>query len=251
MMAANLKSFHKAIIVVLLLSGCGPKIPSPKYQAVIVVDKTNSIVYSDPAKLKQEIARGLEQTYNAAKDDIQLSILKITGKTQVIPAFDRFEEQYPDEEDEGRTYQAELLRWKARKRTWISDQERLIDSLIECPCKSNTTDIFSIFNGIQEAKENHEPWDSVNVYILSDMTNTSAPFNMSKLTSFDTALNRGKMVCQDLIAQGQISAGSIKNLHLIIYTPGNMQNTGLIKRFWEGFFKQWGLTESQYQFEGE
>jgi len=252
MMVANSKSFHKIFIPVLLLAGCGQAEITPKWQAVIVVDKTNSIVYTKPAQLEQRIALKIEQTYVSAKNDIQLSLLKINGNAQVIPAFHRFEEKYPDEEEGGgRTFEEELLRWKAKKKIWISNEGKQIDSLIEASCKSNTTDIFSTFKGIQEAQKNHGPWDSVNVYILSDMTNTSGRFNMLKLKSSDTAFSKGKMVCQDLITQGQISAGNTENLNLVIYTPGNMQKTDLVTRFWEGFFQQWGLKVSQYQFENE
>ena len=252
MMVANLKSYRKIIIAVLFLSSCSPKdITPPKRQAVIVVDKTSSIVYTKLAQLEQKIALNIKQTYDSATSDIQLSLLKITGNPQVIPAFDRFEEKYPEDEDGGRTYEEELLRWKAKKKMWISDEERQIDSLVEGACKSNTTDIFSTFKGIQQAQQNHGPWGSVNVYILSDMTNTSRPFNMLKMKSLDSAFNRGKVICQDLINQGQISAGNTENLHLIIYTPDNMQKPDLVMRFWEGFFEQWGLKVSQYQFENE
>jgi len=252
MTVANSKLFHKIFIAAILLSGCGHTgMTPPKYQAVIVVDKTNSIVYTKRAQLEQKVALNIEQTYASATNDIQLSLLKITGNTQVIPAFDRFEEKYPDEEEGSRRYEEELLRWKTKKRIWISDEERQIDSLIESSCKSNTTDIFSTFTGIQQAQKNHGPWDSISVYILSDMTNTSGSVNMLKLKCSDTAFNRGKMVCRGLITQGQILTGNTENLHLIIYTPGNMQKTELITRFWEGFFEQWGLKVSQYQFENE
>jgi hypothetical protein len=249
MTVANLKSFHKIIIGTLLFSSCGSRDIARKYQAVVVIDKTSSIGFSKLDQLKQKLAINIEQTY-ALSTDIQLALLRITGNTEVIPEFDRFEEECPID-DGGRTYQTALLRWKTKKRKWIFEEMKQIDSLIDSACKNNTTDILSIFRGIQQAQKSHEPWDSINVYILSDMTNTSGHLNLLKIKSFDTAFNKGKMVCQDLIAQGQISTGNTEKLNLIIYTPGNMQNTNNVEGFWEGFFRQWGLKENQYQFERE
>ena len=251
MMTANLKSFHKIFIAGLLFSGCGTNAPTPKCQAVIVVDKTSSMGYANQARLEQKIAHNIEQTYAAARSDIQLSVLKIKSNTQVIPTFDRFEEKYPDEEDGGRTYEDEVRGWKAREKTWITDEERQIDSLIENPCLSRSTDIFSTFKGIQETQKNNGPWDSVNVYILSDMINTSGTVNLNRMSPNDTPFSKGKSACRDLITQGQLSAGNTENLRLVVYTPGNMQNSGPVIQFWEGFFEQWGLKDSQYQFENE
>lgn len=183
-MAVNSKLFHKFFIAILLILGCGnvkDLLLPHKCQVVVVLDKTNSVSYINKLpRLQQVFARNFELTYAFMEKNIQCSHLIITGNTQVFPDVDPFSKDCPYAEEQNRTTEAAIQRWKTEKRKWISDEIRQIISLIESPCNSNTTDIFSIFSGIQEVQKNNGPWDTINVFVFSDMINTSKPINMLK-----------------------------------------------------------------------
>jgi hypothetical protein len=253
MMAPNSKSFHKLLIAAFLIAGCRPTerpFPPHKCQAIVVLDKTSSVSYINRLpKLQQEFTRAFDRTYASATKDIQSSRLVITGNTSVFPAPNHFGKDCPNVEEGSRKSEEEYQRWLAEKRKWIFDEIKQVISLIESPCTSNTTDIFSIFSGIQQVQKSNAPWDSVNVFIFSDMVNTCSPFNMLRETNVKNAYQKGKNICQTLIDHGQISAGKTENLYLTIYTPDEMGNTALVNQFWKGFFEQWGLQETHYHFE--
>ena len=252
-MEVNLKSFRKLVIAVFLIVGCDNKnepLYTHKNQAVVILDKTNSVCYTNSLpKLRQELIRNFEQTYVSTTKDIQYSRLVITGDTRVFPVPCRFENDYPVGDDDDRMIQTERQRWKMDKRKWIFDELKQVDSLIQSPCKSNTTDIFSIFDGIQQVQNTKGPWDSLNVFIFSDMVNTNRTINMKTGITMENANAKGKRICQDLIEHGQITTEKNGNLYLTIYTPDNMDKTALVKQFWKGFFEQWGLRETHYHFE--
>jgi hypothetical protein len=180
---------------------------------------------------------------------IQCSRLTIEGRTQVIPVFDRFDEKYPEGDEDSRTFQEQVENWEAEKRKWLSNEVNQIQSMIGAPCNSKRTDIFSIFYGIQQIQKIDTPWNKVNVLIFSDMTNTDHHLNMLSDITIINAYDTGKSICKQLIQEGQISTECNENLYLTIYTPYRMVKTAEVKRFWDGFFQQWGLQESHYHFE--
>lgn len=251
-MVPNSKLFPKIVIASFLVVACGATgidpAPSCKCQAVVVVDKTNSVSFTDRLpQLQQELTRDLEYTYGNTTKDIQISHLIITGHTRVFPVPDHFYMDYPSGEEGSRSYEEQLHSWNIAKRKWIADEVKQVVSLIESPCNDNTTDIFSIFSGIQQVQKNNGPWDSVKVFIFSDMINTCNPINLVTGITVNNAYQKGKKVCENLIDHGLISKGNTQNLHLTIYTPANMNQSAKVSQFWKGFFEQWGLQD--YQFE--
>jgi hypothetical protein len=256
MMELNLKSLIKFLTIAFLIEGCGmTDKPDPasfphKCQTVIIIDKTNSVSFTSRLpKVQQEISHKLGDIYATTTKGIQSAHLIITGNTKVFPDYNYFRSAYPEGDEESRTFQQSLLNWKTEKRKWISEEVKQVVALIESPCNSNTTDIFSIFSGIQQAQKNNAPWDSVTVIIFSDMINTCAPVNMLNEITVSNAQEKGKKVCQNLINTGQIVTENTKNIYLTIYTPDKMKKTAEVNQFWKGFFENWGLLDSQYHFE--
>jgi hypothetical protein len=256
MMAVNLKFCLKLVTATLLMVGCGAtNVPAPihRCQAVVVVDKTNSVSYTNKLPLLQaRFGRAFEGTYVSSVKDIQTARLVITGNTGVFPELHSFYTGYPQGEEGSRSYDNDLQRWNIEKRKWIAVEERQTIALIESACNSNTTDIFSIFNGIGQLQTAKGHWDSINVFIFSDMTNTCAStinMNSSKQVTVQNAFEKGKTICHNLMTSGQLSSGNTDNLYLTIYTPDKMDNTALVSQFWKGFFEQWGLAEDHYHFE--
>jgi hypothetical protein len=252
-MVPNSKLCHKFPLVALLIAGCNTiQAPGPRYkcQAVIIVDKTNSVDYTDKLPLlQQELARNFELTYGSATKNIQSSRLIITGITKVFPDLNHFSKDCPDAEEESRSEEEAREKWKMEKRKWMADELKYVISLIKSPCNSNTTDVFSIFSGIQQVQQNNGPWDSINVFIFSDMINTSSPINLLTDITLNNAHEKGKTICQNLIDHGQISSGNTENLYLTIYTPDKMEKPAIVNQFWKGFFQQWGLQDTHYHFE--
>ena len=124
------------------------------------------------------------------------------------------------------------------------------DYPVDTDCTINSTDVFSIFDGIRQVQKNNGPWDSINVIIFSDMINTTRLINMNtKDITVANASDKGKSICQSLINSKRLTPGETENLFLTIYTPGNMNQTAFVYHFWEGFFKQWGLHEDHYNFQ--
>jgi hypothetical protein len=251
-MVPNSRLFHKIILTVFSVVGCTSDKGSPphKCQAIVVVDKTNSVSFINRLPiLKGKLRRDIESTYASAEKDILISQLVITGSTRVFPDPNYFGKDCPDDDLDSRPGQIARQKWNSEKRKWISDEVQQVVSLIQSPCNSNTTDIFSIFNGIQQAQKWNGPWDSVNVFSFSDMINTSSPINLLTDITINNAHEKGKAVCQNLIDHGQISSGNNENLYLTIYTPDKMEKTALVNQFWRGFFEQWGLQDTHYHFE--
>ncbi len=256
MMELNLKSFLKFLTIAFLIEGCGmTDKPDPasfphKCQAVVIIDKTNSVSFTSKLpKLQKEINDKLETTYATATKGVQSAHLIITGNTNVFPEYNYFRSLYPEGDEDSRTYQQALLNWKTEKRKWIFQEVKQVVTLIEGPCNNNRTDVFSIFSGIQQAQKNNAPWDSVNIIIFSDMINTCGPLNMLKQITVSNAQGKGKEVCQSLLNNGEISRENIDKLYLTIYTPENMVNTNVVSQFWKGFFGNWGMKDTQYHFE--
>ena len=252
-MALNLRLSLRIHLAAFFITGCGYTVIPPilhKCQAVIVVDKTNSVSYiARLPKLQVELSNNLYRTYACATKNILCSRLVITGGTRVFPDRDYFNEEHPEGDEDSRIYQQNLQRWSTAKRKWISDEVEQVVSLIQNPCHSNSTDIFSIFSGIQQVQDTDGHWDSVNVYIFSDMINTSHQLNMISGINDGNAEKKGKIECQHMIEQGKISKENIDNLYLTIYTPDNLENSNKVNQFWKGFFDQWGLSRNHYRFE--
>jgi hypothetical protein len=252
MTVLNLRFYPNLFVAACLLAGCTmeKKPPIHRCQALVVLDKTNSVSYSDRAPdFQQEFAGKFERTYASATRDIQCSSLIITGRTRVFPELNYFDKDCPGDAEDSRSGQEALRNWKTEKRKWISNEIKKVDSLLRSPCNSNRTDIFSIFSGIDQVQKDNGPWDSINVFIFSDLINTTGLINMLTEINTNNAHEKGVHVCQSLIDHRQISAGNTQNLYLTIYTPSNMENTGQVNQFWKGFFEKWGLLESHYHFE--
>jgi hypothetical protein len=246
MMVLNSRSFLSPLLAVLVFSRCQPA-PKPHCQAVIVLDKTNSVSYAKRwPLLRQEITEDFVRTYFTAIENIQCSRLIITGNTRFSPEVSRFDEVRPNAE--GRSGEEDLEKWEEDKQDWIDREANRVDSLVSVRCTSNTTDIFSIFSGIQQVQRTNGSWDSVKVFIFSDMVNTAGPDNMNRMP-LDSANAMGREVCKRLIRQGQITAGNTENIYLTIYTPDTMDHPALVNLFWKGFFAEWGLSEKHYHFE--
>jgi len=235
-----------------LLGGCQQeaKVPPHKYQLLVVLDKSNSVAFK--AK-RDRISEALKQdfygTYASATKDIQCSMLVITGNTNVFPEVYPFELKYPEGEEGSRTYEYLVHKWETDKRKWLSERIHDVLARIDSPCTSNTTDILSIFSGISQVQRNCGPWDSIVVVIFSDMINTRGSVNMARYASMSYPRAKGKEVCSNMIADGELSGTGNENLHFKIYTPDGMERTGEVHQFWTGFFGQWGLRPEQYIFE--
>lgn len=250
-MELNLKSFHKCVIAVVCLTGCGPSTPPTPHrcQAIFVLDKTNSVAYDTGShRLEQELARDFQQSYGFGTTGIQCSRFIIKENSMVFPEIDKFDEAYPGGPEDSRETQQMRQRWNMKKREWIFDEVHLMDSLINCPCNANTTDIFPIFSGIQQVQSNNEPEDTINVYIFSDMINTTSQENMVTMKTTDI-FEKGRSVCRNMLQQKHIFPLDTGNLYLKIYAPKTMKNSDEVQRFWNGFFDQWGLPKSHCSFE--
>lgn len=253
MMVRISRSSSSLFAAALFLMACGPDTmvtPEHKCQLVVVVDKTNSVSYIQKRDhIQQELASKFTQTYACATKDIQCSLLIINGNTSVFPIPFRLDKNRPETEAGSRGGEQALHEWNTQKRRWLTDRVKDVMTRIENPCSSNTTDVFSIFNGIGQAKKNNGPWDSVVVVIFSDMVNTCRPVNMVKEIDMTNARAKGRAICSDLIKSGQIEETGNEHLYLTIYTPDEMKNTGAVNQFWTGFFDRWGLRPNQYRFE--
>lgn len=253
MMVRNSRSLLKWLAAVLVLGGCGRQQDAPlahRCQLVVVLDKTASVSYTRKLPLIQpELLRAYSRTYATATKDIQSSLLIIKDNTRVFPELFRFDMDHPVGDEESRIYQQELLQWNTGKRKWLADRVKDIVDRMDSPCRSNTTDVFSIFSGIDQVQKNDGKWDSIEVLIFSDMVNTCKPINMRRGVTVDNAKAKGTAICADLIERGQISASGNENLRFTIYPPDDMENTGAVQLFWNGFFDRWGLKPGQYRFE--
>lgn len=245
------RSLLSLIVAAIVLAGCGrPEVlVTHKCQLLVVLDKTNSVSYvRKRPHIQDELLRRFNGTYGGATKDIASWLLVITGNTNVFAVPARFGEDRPIGEEDSREQQQKVQRWNTEKRIWLADRVKDIGSLIDSPCGSNRTDIFSIFNGIGQVQKEGRPGDSVTVIIFSDMVNTSGPINMlNKGLSVDNAREKGKAICSAMMKRGEVSG--TENLDLTIYTPDEMENSGVVKLFWDGFFEQWGLKPEQYHFE--
>jgi hypothetical protein len=161
----------------------------------------------------------------------------------------RFGTDKPKDDDGSRGSQQAIQHWNTEKRKWLLNRVDEIVALIDSPCTSNTTDVFSIFNGIEQVQKNDGPWDSINVVVFSDMVNTCRPINMVKDIDITNARAKGESVCGDFMKQRRISGEGNDNLYLTIYTPDDMKNTAEVNQFWAGFFEQMGLKPTHYRFE--
>jgi hypothetical protein len=225
-------------------------VPKHKCQLVVVLDKTNSVTYVQKREhIRQELMSKFDRTYDGATNNIQSSLLVITGSTSVFPVLYRFEVQLPAGEDDNRGYQEALLQWNTEKRKWLAGRVKEVVGRIDSPCRSNTTDIFSIFSGIAQVQKNDGPWDSINVMVFSDMVNTCSSLNMRSGVNIQNAREKGKTMCKDLIAGGRMAATGNENLYFKVYTPDMMENTEAVNLVWTSFFQQWGLKPDQYRFE--
>jgi len=246
------RSFLSISVAGIFLLGCQQveKETVRRCQLLVILDKTASVNYTQKReKIHQALTRDFARTYASATKDIQSSLLVITGNTVVFPEPFRFDVDKPMGEEGSRIYQQSLLEWHTGKRKWLSGRIDDICNRIDSPCRSTRTDIFSIFSGIAQVQKDGGPWDSVVVDIFSDMVNTSRTFNMATDTSLNNAREKGKTVCADLMQKGVITPVANENLHLTIYTPDSMVNTGAVNQFWAGFFEHWGLKPNQYRFE--
>jgi hypothetical protein len=249
-----LKLSLNLILAASLLTACGmtdKHVPAHKCQVVVVFDKSNSVSFSDKIPtLEKGLKQSFAVSYTTATKDIQYSRLIINGQTNIFPVPDRFSKPclYPDPHT--RLEQQEFDDWQTEKRRWMKNGVVQIIQLIQSPCTSNSTDVFSIFDGIRQVQKNNGPWDSINVIIFSDMINTTRLINMNtKDITVANASDKGKSICQSLINSKRLTPGETENLFLTIYTPGNMTQTAFVYHFWEGFFKQWGLHEDHYNFQ--
>jgi hypothetical protein len=249
MMEVISKSCLKLLVATIFLMGCGfPASPvTHDYQAVVVLDKTNSVDYTGRlSHLEEDLKGKFSASYALATKYIQCSRLYITDNTSPFPEIDHFDKPYPVGDDRSAVLKQQL--WQMAKKKWIYDELALADSLITVHCHANTTSVFPIFSGIQQIQHSKDPLDTTNVFIFSDMTNTCPPLNMLSGLSVAEAYTKGKSVCQGLISQGQVSADNVDKLFITIYAPNNVKNGEAVYQFWKGFFKQWGVPDSHYQF---
>jgi hypothetical protein len=251
MMELSSKSFRKPFIAAALFASSCYGVNKPiqhKCEAIVVLDKTNSVSYSKRLpQLGKELTGKLLQTYDLSTQCIQCSRFTITGNTEVFPTVDHFDKVCPID-DGSRTSHENWLLWQMAKKKWVYDEVKMVDSLITSPCISNTTDIFSIFSGFEQVQQSGAPWDSINVFIFSDMVNTTGMINMAVGLNANNARNKGKSVYQKLLDQGRVTTGNTDNLYLTIYTPDSVNNSEAVYQFWQGFFAQWGLSKSHYKF---
>lgn len=252
-MERNLKSSLKLISIALVIVSCIPADKQDKHhkcQMVVILDKTNSVNFNSRLPmLESELARNFKIVYQSALQDIQFSKLKIVGDTRVFPDIDRFGKNCLYPHPDSRSEELEFQNWQADKKLWIMKELKQTMQLIKDSCKSNTTDIFGIFDGIQQVQQNNGPWDSITVLIFSDMINTTNIINMKRGMNINNAFSKGKSICQSLLRNGQLTLGHTGNLYMTIYTPDNMGQTGEVHLFWKGFFEQWGLRDDHYNFQ--
>jgi len=250
-MARSLTSLVNLVLATMVFFGCKQHdvAVAHKCQLLVVLDKTNSVSYVNARRhIQEELHRRFVETYANATKDIKSSLLVITGSTSVFPEWCRFGKDMPEGDEDSRAYQQRLLQWKTEKRIWLAERVKDIGSRIDGRCGSNTTDIFSIFNGIGQVKKEAGDGDSVMVIIFSDMVNTCGKMNMlSKEMTMDNARENGKNVCSAMKRNGEMSG--TENLDLTIYTPDGAENSRKVKLFWDGFFEEWGLKPGQYHFE--
>jgi hypothetical protein len=182
-------------------------------------------------------------------NDIQLSRFIINGDTRVFPEPERFNIECPNPRPESRSEVEAFQNWQVEKTKWISNQVKQVINLIKQPPYSSSTDVFSIFSGLEQVQRVDGPWDNIRVLVFSDMIHTMNGHNMKSGLTASNAVLKGKEECLSLISQGTIKKGSFNNIYLTIYTPDEMTESAIISAFWKGFFEEWGLQETQYHFE--
>ena len=252
-MVVNLR-YCLSLISIFFISSCistpEPSVKPLKNQLVIVLDKSNSVTYDSKLNnIESELKRSFQEMYAKSLDHIQLSRFVINSDTRIFPEPERFNIPCPNPNPESRSEVTAFQNWQIEKTKWISNQIRHTMDQIKKPPYSMSTDVFSIFSGLEQVQRVDGPWDNIKVLIFSDMIHTVSGRNMKKGLTEANAFEKGKEECKSLMAQGTIKKGSIGNVYLTIYTPDTMPDSRVISAFWKGFFEEWGLSETQYHFE--
>jgi hypothetical protein len=233
--------------------GSPANILGKKKQILVVIDKTASVNYQQRMNdLKSELRSNFNNTYDDMYDHIQVYEMIINGNTKVFPSCIKFTKQCPNVNPESRSETEDLEDWKFSKKKWLQSIQDSILTTVKAPCNSNRTDIFGVFEAIQEVqKSDGGHWDSIEVFICSDMVHTLSDFNMLKMLNTKNAFSSGKTKCDDLINDKKIKklGKEQKNIKFEIYTPPTVVNSSIIRTFWQGFFQEWGLPDLNYSFQ--
>jgi hypothetical protein len=239
--------------LLILLTGCyasDTKPKSPKNQLVIVLDKSQSVSYENKiANVFLNLKAAFKNTYTNCYEGIQFSKFEINGDTRVFPAPIRFELKCPTINPESRSEQLALQSWQLNRDKWLNVQATNIANQIKETPNSKTTDVFSIFEGLQQVQKSDGPWDRINVLIFSDLINTTSVLNMNSIVNNSNPHQLGKNICASLVQTGRIRKGNLQNIYITIYPPDRMQHTLQYNSFWKGFFQEWGIPDNQYRFE--
>lgn len=247
------KLYLNFLIFIGFIAACNSSDLNPTYtknQLVVVVDKSSSVSYEDKiSDVRNELFRNFNSAYDSAMDLIQYSLFTINEQTKSFADPVRFNKKCGAMQKGARTDKKTYKDWQEVKNIWINSQVQKITDLIHQNPQSQSTDVFSIFTGLQHTQAFDGPWDRIRVLIYSDMIHTMDGHNMRKGLNKENAFEKGKVELRDLLQHGRIKKGDTKNLFLTIYTPTKMEDPSTIELFWKGFFEEWGLPESQYQFQ--
>lgn len=251
-MERNLKLSISVLCCLLIFNSCAaqsaPDRKAPRKQVVVVLDKSKSVTYdSKAAVIKTWLKRKFLDVYGEAKDVFQYSTIFINDQTRVFPAPVNFTARCLYPEPATRLEEMELTKWKAKKNKWLNKHVDSLYNQIMMPPNGKRTDIYSMFEAVQNVQKSNGPWEEITVLVFSDMVHTASG-DFKQLT-IENAYAKGRDACAKLVRQMRIAKGNTANLRFHIYTPDNMSNTHIVNLFWKGFFAEWGITESQYQFQ--
>lgn len=220
---------------------------SPNNKLLILVDQSKSVSYAkNNAFVTTKLKEMFRMTYRNVTGKTEYCLAYIGTDKGVVPESLEFKEPYPDKEAlGGSSFDMQLMNWQMEKDKWITSAISRVQNGLESHSDKDT-DIFTAIECVNTATtsgEKMEKGDTLHMIIFSDMDHSMPGYDFKNLLNENTAVETlAKTKFTELQNQHQIT--SINNdIHhsITIIGPDVFNNTPLIKRYWNAFFKEWGF----------
>jgi hypothetical protein len=217
----------------------------------VIVDESASVVYGSKDKVKGIISGGFENTFRYMRKPLEFFQCSISTQTNVVPHSYSFSIDFPDQNQGEATIRKEVNDWEAEKSIWINNS---VDSLTRqvIDSKSGNTDVFGMFEAIEQIAKNLKPKDTLNILVFSDMKHSASGYELANILENRNATQFGKEESTRIMKPlriGDYSNTPHPYYNFQIITPDNFTNTSKIVKFWNSFFEEWGLPKKQFNFQ--